>query len=239
MGVELESNIRRFVEEVERAGAGAVSSVVLYGSAATGQFVPGRSDLNFMIVAERIDMPLLNRLQKSAGSWPRRRIEPPLLVGREFLRRSLDSYPLEILGLLATGKLLKGEDPLVGLAPEPDDVRVQLEREAKSKELLLRRALIASGGDRRRLAGALAGAGPAIEAMLRGVLYINAGDWRGSLEQLANAAEARGLCNSATIGDIRAIRAGAKKNREEIFSVFERTLDLIACFARFADRTNG
>ena len=68
---------------------------------------------------------------------------------------------------LSAGPPLSGTDPFEGIAIEPEAVRLQAEREAKAKALLLRRAYVETGGRHGGLLAYLQGVGPAIDAILK------------------------------------------------------------------------
>jgi hypothetical protein len=63
----------------------------------------------------------------------------PLIVSRRFILTSLDSYPLEFLDIQSDyTNLYAAEDIIADLQFEKTDVRLQIERELKSKWLLTR-----------------------------------------------------------------------------------------------------
>jgi len=232
MANDLESTIHRFVEEVAEGAAGKVHSIVLYGSGAGDQYLPGRSDLNFLIVAELIDLPLLEGLQKRTGRWAKRRIATPLVVSKSFLTTSTDSYPLEILGMMACYRVLSGSDPLDDLSPDREHVRLQVEREVKSKTLALRRGYMESCGKHQRLLDCLIELLPALDAIVRGILYMRDLDWKRSGSSLhAGSVELLGV-DADTLGAIRAIRSGEKiPNRRKTIDLFGKTLEMMTHLA--------
>ncbi len=236
MPKDLDTIVRDFLSDLEPLGAGTIRSVVLYGSAATSSHVPGRSDLNFLLIAEPVSADVLRFLQGRMKKWARSRIATPLIVDPAFLEQSTDSYPLEILGMLSAYKVLAGKDPLAGLKPSIEHVRVQVEREAKGKNLLLRRGFIESWGRHQSMAGYLAGALPAIDAILRGMLFIEGADWK--LQGPAfrgEAAKTLGL-DAFVLEQLHEARYGRKPNRDDAFALYERTLTLIETVANRADR---
>jgi len=129
--------------------------VVAHGSAVGTQFRPGISDYNFLIVADPVDLALLERLATLAGKWRKRRISAPLVLQPVFIANALDSWPLEFLCMSARYRVLYGEDPLAGISFQPEHVRLQCEREIRSKLLLFRRAYIECEGAPKRLKQAL------------------------------------------------------------------------------------
>ena len=167
-----------FVEEArERAGRSLVS-VVAHGSSLGPQFRPGISDYNFLLVADPVDLPLLERLATHAGRWRKRRISVPLVVRPIFIASALDSWPLEFLSMKAQYRVLYGEDPLAGIAFQPEHIRLQCEREIRSKLILFRGAYIECGGAPKRLKLALDRGWPSLQAIFRGLLYLKGGPWQ-------------------------------------------------------------
>jgi hypothetical protein len=74
------------------------------------------------------------------------RLPTPLIVSEKFIQSSLDSYPLEFLDICSDySNLYAMEDVLAGLKFENDDIRLQIERELKSKWLLTRLASLEYG----------------------------------------------------------------------------------------------
>lgn len=229
MAKEIESTLTRFAMAVREAAGDRLRAVVLYGSAASGQHVRGRSDLNMLVVADRIDAALLSSLQKRMSGWGRERIAAPLVVDPAFLSSSLDSYPLEILGMMAAYRVLAGEDPFGGLVVKAEHVRLQTEREAKAKELLLRRGFLESRGKDRALIEILAGAVPALEAILRGMLFLRGQDWKlAGTEFRETCGRALGI-DPAIPDALRRLRVTRRRlSRREVLALYDRTLGLLA-----------
>ncbi len=167
-----------FVEGVRERAGDSLRSVVAYGSALGPQFRPGVSDYNFLIVADPVDLALLERFAALAGKWRRRRISAPLVVRPVFIARALDSWPLEFLSMTARYRVLHGDDPLAGLSFQTEHVRLQCEREIRSKLLLVRRAYIESEGAPKRLKQILDRGWPSLLAIFRGLLFLKGGPWR-------------------------------------------------------------
>jgi hypothetical protein len=75
-------------------------------------------------------------------------------------------------------RVLFGEDLLAGLSFQTEHVRLQCEREIRSKLLLFRRAYIESEGAPKRLKQVLDRGWPSLQAIFRGVLFLKGGPWR-------------------------------------------------------------
>jgi predicted nucleotidyltransferase len=122
-------------------------SAVLYGSAARGEWLPGVSDVNVIVVAEELEPPTLAALDPALEGWRKARQQPPLLVTRDEWRRASDVFPIEITDMRLAYRVERGADPLAGMAVSAADLRRALEREFRGKLLRLRQGYAAHHGD--------------------------------------------------------------------------------------------
>ncbi len=127
-------------------------SLMLYGSAAGGAYIKGRSDINILVVLtpEGINKRLENGFEL-VKNWKKRNVAVPLVMTKEFIMSSLDAYPIEFLNMKNNSVLIHGENVLEPLEVKPEDLRLQIERELKSKMILLREGYLESMGSARRV----------------------------------------------------------------------------------------
>jgi hypothetical protein len=172
------------------AALGPGYSAVLYGSAARGDYVPGRSDINLMLLLDDASPPALQALGPALTSWRKTTHEPPLLLTRAEWTRATDAFPIEITDMRSAYTVLRGPDPLQEIRVTAPDLRRALEREFRGKLLRLRQGYAASAGDPAAL-GALAGSSAAtIMVLLRGLLVLTGHQAPNDPLQLAAAAAA-------------------------------------------------
>jgi hypothetical protein len=139
------------VQQLQEALSDGLRSVVLYGSAAAGDFVPKTSNYNVLVVADRLGMTDLNALAKPASQWSRAGNRPPLLFTPAELAASADAFPIELLDIQQSHRVLFGEDPLKDITVDREHLRLQLERELKGKWLALRERYLLTGARPGRL----------------------------------------------------------------------------------------
>ncbi len=161
-----------FVGEMKDCWGSDLVSVVLYGSAARQDYVPGRSGIDFLVLVRDIDPRKLLGLQSRVKRWRKERISLPVLMRPEMIQTALDSYPLEFLTMQAGYRVLFGDDPLARLEIEREAVRLQCERELRGKLLHLRAGVIDCEGKRDRMADLVRATLPAMSAILQGLLYL-------------------------------------------------------------------
>ncbi len=126
-------------------------SIVLYGSAASGDYIPGRSDINFMIVLAEDRIRALEEALEIVSKWRKRDVAVPLFVTEEYIRTSLDVFPIEYLNFQKNYIQVFGKDILKDITFDEKLLRLQCEREIKGKLLLLRSAFLDSKGKGKRL----------------------------------------------------------------------------------------
>ena len=173
MHPEVKAAARVFLEQVREAFGDKLVSVYLYGSGAGPDYVPGRSDVNFLVIAEEVTMGAVAYLSRFRDQWVRRRIALPVLFGRKEFLGAADTFPLELLDLKQTHHLLYGEDLLAGIQVEPEDIRRAVERELKVQLLSLRRGYITVAGESANTRRLLESALSALIPVLRGLLVLS------------------------------------------------------------------
>lgn len=125
--------------------AGLNATALLYGSAARGDWVPGRSDVNLLVLVDETTPAALRRLTPAVTQWHTRGFAPPLIMGRDEWRRSADVFPIEITDMQVAHRVLCGADPVAGMVVSHDDLREAVEKELRGKLVRLRQAYVRFG----------------------------------------------------------------------------------------------
>lgn len=128
-----------------------LASVVLYGSAASGDFVQIESDYNLLIALGRITPEDLRLAQAPMREWQRLGHPLPVYFTTEELRDAADVFPIEFHQMRRARVVLYGRDPFDGLQISDENLRHQTEYELRSKLIQLRRLYIPASADAERL----------------------------------------------------------------------------------------
>jgi hypothetical protein len=126
-------------------------SIILYGSGAGQDYVPGKSDLNLLIVLSDRGLEEIDRALETVGRWRRRNVAIPLFMTRGFLAGALDAYPVEFLNMKRSYRVVTGQDVLAPLDFDPGSIRLQIERELRGKILHLHSGYLATEGKASRI----------------------------------------------------------------------------------------
>jgi hypothetical protein len=165
-----EDKINDFVKRIREAGEPNVESILLFGSAVTGDFHPGLSNLNMLCVLRDSSFAKLQALAPVAKWWDRQKQPAPLCMTRLELQRSTDVFTIELLDIQQHHRVLFGEDVVEGLAISMQVHRVQLEYELREKLILLRQQVLLAAGNDSRLWELLLHAVPSFGTLFRHAL---------------------------------------------------------------------
>ncbi|MCK9328816.1 MAG: hypothetical protein M0Q94_02955 [Candidatus Cloacimonetes bacterium] len=98
---------------------------------------------NLLVIIKNDDFDKSLRLQAIVKQLSKKNIPTPLVLTKEFILNSLDSFPLEFLNMQSDyHNLTSEENVLNALQFQKTDIRLQIERELKSKLLLINTNLI-------------------------------------------------------------------------------------------------
>jgi hypothetical protein len=131
-----------FVLKLQNAAAGNLQSVILYGSAASGEFHDKHSNLNILCVVKRADAANLEALRPAVEWWAGKKQAAPLFFTVDDLSRSADVFAIELLDMKSKHRVLFGEDVLTAISVPLRYHKLQVERELRTNWLRLRQALL-------------------------------------------------------------------------------------------------
>jgi predicted nucleotidyltransferase len=175
---------------VARALGPRLVALLLYGSAARGTHVRGRSDVNTLLISDTVDDALFDALAPVLRSWTKAGHPAPLILTEHEWRSSADAFPIEYEDIREAHRLLAGRDPWEGIRVDREPLRRQLEHELMGKLVQLRQAYGTLWGDPKRLAAVIVGSARGWFAMLRAVLRLAGKPVPGRPEPLVDAAAA-------------------------------------------------
>jgi hypothetical protein len=141
----------QWVEKLREYMGDNLKSVVLFGSAASGEKIGPLSDMNLLVVAGRLGSEQLQAISEAATPWLKQGNAPPVFLTEGELSGSADVFPIEFSDLQDVRKVLFGTDPFLGLVFSKANLRAELEHEFRGSLWRLRRTLLATEMDRRKV----------------------------------------------------------------------------------------
>ena len=167
------SVLRRMIQNLTDDLGAQLRSIVLYGSAARGDFQKKSSDFNLLIVLESLGPNSLESLAPSLKRWRRHGQPTPRLFSLSLIAESADVFPIEFLDLQSNRIVLYGEDPFAALEIHNRHLRLQCERELREKMMRLREGYIEAHSSNRSLRHLFTDSYSTFVALFRGCLYLH------------------------------------------------------------------
>jgi len=165
-----EKKMNEFVDRMRKAAGEKLESIILYGSAANGEFHPDFSNVNLLCVFRETSFATLSTVAPVVEWWTRHKHPAPLLLTREEIETSSDVFSIEFLDMQERHRALFGEDVLAHLNVPMQFHRAQLEYELREKTILLRERVLLSGGNKKLLWELLLGSVSAFSTLFRHAL---------------------------------------------------------------------
>ena len=122
-----------------------VVSVLLYGSVTGEGYDSKHSDINVAVILKDNSIRALKPALKIIRDGLKHKITVPLFLTSEYINMSLDTFPIEFIGMRETSMILYGEDILGDVNIRNEDIRRECEYQLKGKLLTLRQAYMEQG----------------------------------------------------------------------------------------------
>lgn len=161
--------LRAYVKDVQRLYGDALDGVLLYGSAVRGEFLPGRSNLNVVLIVKSARADQLKKYGAVHRRWAKEQVVVPLFVTQADLPAMSLVFPLEYLEIQEQHRLLAGQDPFVGFKVDQRHLLAEVLQSLRGNLLRVRQRFIEGGGTEEAITILLPLSLTAILPVLRGV----------------------------------------------------------------------
>ncbi len=131
---------------------------------------------DILIISRSSDLFIIKKAQICINKLIKKRVPIPFFMTPEFITSSLDSYPLEFLNMQNDYINLYQTDETDYIKPlrfEKQWVRLQIERELKSKYLLISSNYMAVNSSKSALKQLVSGSILSLKPILKGILYLD------------------------------------------------------------------
>ena len=168
---EVQDILGRFVGQVQQRWNADLVGLVLFGSAARGDFIVGRSNINVLLVVQKLSSDHLRRAGQLHREWGKHQIVAPLLMTPYNLNRSRSLFPLEFLQMTQFHVLLAGKTPFEETQVDMARLGWQCEQELMANVLQVRQRFIEGEGRIEAIQALLLLSITAVLPCIRGLLY--------------------------------------------------------------------
>lgn len=168
---KLKGTLEDFIQGLKDKYQDGLISIILYGSAASGEFTDKYSNINLMVVLNNAS---LENLSKISNLINKRKFDKfhTVFFTKDNINTSCNVFPIEFLDMKENYVVLLGEDVLKNLKIDIRNLRFQCEQELKAKLINLRQLYLRLNKDKVSLQGLLFKSFTSILHILRNVLRI-------------------------------------------------------------------
>lgn len=213
-------------------------SLVLYGMGIGGNQTTHVSAageaIHTLALVDSIGIDDLTACAQRSQGWRNSGLAIPLVLSRTEFERSLDAFPLEYGGILASHVVIAGPDPFTSIAVRPEDLRRACEIQAKSHLIHLREGYIEAGGDPRSIAALMAASAGSLAAILTNVAQLQGASAIGPTALAREAARISGI-DAATAERILSITKPDQISTAEAPTLYRNYLAVAERLWRYID----
>lgn len=235
--IEVKKRVQPYLEELLKLHQDNIISIFIYGSAASGDYIPGVSGINSAVVFKNLGFVQFKKSLHLVDKGIRRNIAAPLFLTEEYIRASTDTFPIEFLEMKENHIVIYGQDLLKDLEIDPSRIRFVCEEQLKGKLIRIRQAYLEIGLRKKGMEALIKESLDSLFPIFRGLLRL-----KGVTPPLKKIEVLRLLSESFEI-DGQTFMAVLKDNKidekilgEEIESFLERYIEQIKKLADISDR---
>ncbi len=215
--------LRSYLTQVQKLFGASLEAVILYGSAAGGDYLPGKSNINLLILLAKQDTELLKQYAVLHKRWQKEQIVVPLFLTLEELKSSLELFTLEYLEIQEQHVLLTGRDPFPEIRIEGRNLRLQCEQELRGNLLRLRQRFVEGGAGTEAITILLPLSLTALMPCLRGLLRAAGKPAERSSDEVLKAVQQQWGVDCAALQDVLNLKRGIiSPGPAEASRLFER-----------------
>jgi predicted nucleotidyltransferase len=127
-----------FVANLKNIYSDQLVAIVLYGSAASGEYAGRHSNVNLAVILKDTAIQSLKKASRFINK-NRFSIINPIFFTEEYIKKSTDVFPVEFLDIKENHIILYGKDVFGDLQIDIKNLRFQCEQELKSKILNIKK----------------------------------------------------------------------------------------------------
>ncbi|WAC08786.1 MAG: hypothetical protein OS130_06265 [Thermodesulfobacteriota bacterium] len=226
-----------FVNDYQKTFGSDLLNVILYGSGARGEYIPKKSDINFLIILAENGMRLLSKAIPLVSQWHKQRVSTPIFLTPASIASSLDTFPIELLNIKAAYTVVYGDDFLKNLTFDKRYLRLQCEREVRGKLVHLRKHFLETGGNWHKTEALIAASLPTFFSLFQAIIFLKD---KGLIAEryalVTTVARETGL-NQDLFLELLTIREGRKKLASSlVIPLMEKYIGEIQKLSNFLDQ---
>lgn len=225
----LQDRLRSFADRIRSLTGNRLVGLTLFGTVLEGAQPRNRHQLRTVLVLADFDLESLRRIAPAGLEFGQHGFAAPLVMTPEYIRASLDSFPLELMEIAQHRHTLYGADHFADLAFQDSHVRLQCERELKTILIAMHQGVLSAAGQDKFIDELEQHAAAALTRVLRGLLWLK--EKRDQLDEVTLVDQTEAMLGCPLAG----LRQALEPTAEHGWRQFRELYDDLAALRRFVD----
>jgi hypothetical protein len=206
------------------------------GSAVIPDYNQKLSDINSVVVLHDMDLKFIAFLAPLGKKFGKKRIAAPLVMTPEYIRTALDAFPIEFLDFKLIHKTVYGPDILKDLEIAGPHLRLQCEREIKTKLIGLRQGYLSSLGKKELLTAILVRSVAGTMALFRAIISLLGKEPPIARSEVIKTYETATGIDADILAKLLLLKSGEMKpSQHELRALFERYYTALEATGKIID----
>jgi hypothetical protein len=228
--------IRPFLNEILEKYMQKIHSIHITGTALTEDYEDKVSDVNSIFVLKDMELKFLELLAPLGKKYGKNKVTAPLIMTPDYIKTSLDVFPIEFLNFKLIHSTVFGEDILDNIEINRKDLRHQCERELKTKLIWLRQGYISSQGDRKILSEGLINSIKGYIPLFRSIIVLFSKEPPIKQREVITAlSESTSIDTGVFAGVLKVKHEKTRLSIEELNTIFEEYYQTTAMLGKIVD----
>jgi hypothetical protein len=194
------------------------------------------SDINSIVVLHAMDLKFVEFLAPLGRKYGKKGLAAPLVMTPEYIANSLDSFPIEFHDFKLIHRTVYGNDILAGLIIHAQPLRLQCEREIKTKIIGLRQGYISSLGKKENLTGLLTRSFTGSMPLFRAIISLLGKEPPVPRTEVISAFSTTVSIDERVLANMLQLKAGRlKASDRELRSLFEQYYSVLETTGKIID----
>ncbi len=207
-----------------------LESIIVYGSAARGDWKPESSDVNVLVVVSTADRQVLDAMEPVIRELQADMLIRPLVTTTSELAGAADTYPVLFFDLKRHHVVVYGGEIELPEVAEAH-LRLRVEQQLRDFGLTLRRAYLRDRAHPRRLSKELESQASGLHAVLEALVFLETREWPANRKDAARRAADLVGAQSEALQEVR----GPHPLDDSIAETFEELLHISSRLITYVD----
>lgn len=212
-----------FLEDILNRYPENIHSIHITGSSVTEDYDERTSDINSIMVLKSMDLKFIELIAPLGKKYGKKGIAAPLIMTPDYIKSSLDVFPVEFHDFKLIHETVFGPDILQDVEIDMADLRYQCERDIKSKLIGIRQGYISTQGNKHLLIERFASSITGLMPLFRGITRLMGKEPPVRRDEVIRVLSESTSVNTDIYGKILDMKRGRfKPTTDELTNFFEQ-----------------